>query len=581
MVGMALERHARAIAGLPDDAAGAQVLDACRDAADLPQALAAIDLAVWDRAGRREGRPLAALLADDPLAAVPVNATIGAVDRAGAADAAAEAARAGFRCVKVKVGLGDDAGRVAAVRAAAGPEMGLRLDANGAWSVDEAVRAIGAMSAAGLEIVEEPVHGIEALRAVRERVATRIGMDETTAEPGALASGAADAVCLKISRCGGVSGTLAAAALVRTLGGEPYLASTLDGPLGIAAACTARPRCASSCRAGWRRSRCSICRTRSRRSTARSPSPPAPGCCDAAPAGDARRPRGDLGRVVPLHRDRGRGPRRRGRGRRPRGVRRARSLAWAALTGRLGGASRPLREWLVLGAVNAALPFVLIAAAELTIPASLAAIINATAPLFSAVIAVAFLGTSLTARQALGLALGIAGVALVVGLAPVPGTLTTVLAVAASLGAAAAYGAGAHLVKLRFGGVAPMTLAIGQQVAAAAVALPFLAAVPPRHAPGAGPVAAVLVLGVVCTGLAYLLYFRLIEELGAMPALTVTYLVPVFGVLWGALFRDEHVTPGMVAGAAVVLAGVLLVTGTGGRARRPGPRAAGHAPPPG
>jgi L-alanine-DL-glutamate epimerase-like enolase superfamily enzyme len=236
MVAMALERHARAIAGLPDGATGIQVVEACRAAADLPQALAAVDLALWDRGGRREGRPVAALLADDPLAAVTVNATIGALDRAGAAAAAASAAAAGFACVKVKVGVGDDAGRVAAVRAAAGPEMALRLDANGAWSVDVAVRAIGALAGAGLELVEEPVHGIAELRAVRERVPTRIAMDETTAEPGALASGAADAVCLKISRCGGISGTLAAAALVRAMGGEPYLASTLDGPLGIAAA---------------------------------------------------------------------------------------------------------------------------------------------------------------------------------------------------------------------------------------------------------------------------------------------------------------------------------------------------------
>jgi L-alanine-DL-glutamate epimerase-like enolase superfamily enzyme len=138
--------------------------------------------------------------------------------------------------VKVKVGLGDDAGRVASVRALAGPEMALRLDANGAWDVDDAVRHIEALAPAGLELVEEPVHGIEALRTVRERVPVRIAMDETAADHGALASAAADAVCLKIGRCGGISATLAAAALVRAMGGEVYLASALDGPLGISAA---------------------------------------------------------------------------------------------------------------------------------------------------------------------------------------------------------------------------------------------------------------------------------------------------------------------------------------------------------
>jgi L-alanine-DL-glutamate epimerase-like enolase superfamily enzyme len=215
---------------------GGTLLDACREADELPQALAAVDLALWDRAGRREGRPVAELLADDPLAAIAVNATIGASDRAGAADQAAAARAAGFRCVKLKVGSGDDAGRVAAVRAALGPEAQLRLDANGAWTPDEAVRMIGALAPAGLELVEEPVHGLDALRAVRERVAVRIAMDETAAVPGALASGAADAVCLKLSRCGGISGLLACATLVRASGAEPYVASTLDGPLGIAAA---------------------------------------------------------------------------------------------------------------------------------------------------------------------------------------------------------------------------------------------------------------------------------------------------------------------------------------------------------
>lgn len=236
LVAAALAAHARAIAALPAGATGPQVLDACRAAADLPQALAAVDLALWDQAARRADEPVAALLTKEPAAHVEVNATIGALDRSGAADAAARAVRAGFRCVKVKVGAGDDAGRVAAVRALAGPHVALRLDANGAWTVDEAVRAIDSLSPAGLELVEEPVHGIEALRAVRDRVAVRIAMDETAAEHGALASSAADAVCLKIGRCGGISGTLAAAALVRALGGEVYLASTLDGPLGIAAA---------------------------------------------------------------------------------------------------------------------------------------------------------------------------------------------------------------------------------------------------------------------------------------------------------------------------------------------------------
>jgi L-alanine-DL-glutamate epimerase-like enolase superfamily enzyme len=240
--GVGVERVEHAIASYREvlagtrDMNGAQILDACRAADDLPVALAAIDLALWDRAGRRAGKPVAALLTDVPASGVPVNATISALDRAGAAEQAARAVREGFTCLKLKVGVGDDAGRVAAVRAAAGPETAIRLDANGAWSVEEAVRAIEVLSAARLELVEEPTHGLRAVMEVRERVASRVAIDETAAEPGALGAGVADAVCLKISRCGGITGLLAAAALVRASGAEVYLASTLDGPLGVAAA---------------------------------------------------------------------------------------------------------------------------------------------------------------------------------------------------------------------------------------------------------------------------------------------------------------------------------------------------------
>lgn len=224
---------------------GAQIIEACRRVADLPQALAAIDMALWDRAGRRAGKPIAALLTDTPADRVPVNATLSALDRAGVAEQAAAAARSGFGCIKLKVGVGDDAGRVAAARAAAGPQMALRVDANGAWSVEQAVRTIEALSPAGLELVEEPTHGLEAVREVREQVAVRVAIDETAAEHGALGAGVADAVCLKISRCGGIGALVAAATLVRASGAEVYLASTLDGPLGVAAAVHAAAALAS------------------------------------------------------------------------------------------------------------------------------------------------------------------------------------------------------------------------------------------------------------------------------------------------------------------------------------------------
>jgi L-alanine-DL-glutamate epimerase-like enolase superfamily enzyme len=214
---------------------GAQLVDACRRIDELPQALAAIDMALWDRGGQLAGKPIAALLTDNPASAVPVNATIAAADRAGVAEQVTAALSAGYECVKLKVGLGDDAGRLAAARAAGGPQMTLRVDANGVWDVDEAVRTIEALAPVGLELVEEPVHGLVRVREVRERVPVRVAIDETAAEHGALTAGVADAVCLKISRCGGIGGLIAAAALVRASGAEVYVASTYDGPLGIAA----------------------------------------------------------------------------------------------------------------------------------------------------------------------------------------------------------------------------------------------------------------------------------------------------------------------------------------------------------
>jgi L-alanine-DL-glutamate epimerase-like enolase superfamily enzyme len=201
-------------------------------ARDLPQALAAIDLALWDLEGRRAGAPVHELLHPRAAPAVAVNATIGATDRAGAAAEAAAAVARGFRTLKVKVGVGDDAGRVAAVRSAA-PAALLRIDANGAWATpQEALAHLRALEPAGVELAEEPVHGVAALRAVRDGASVPIAMDET-AEPGA---GVTDAVCLKVSRSGGISGLLRDAAAARAAGSAVYVASTYDGPLGIAAA---------------------------------------------------------------------------------------------------------------------------------------------------------------------------------------------------------------------------------------------------------------------------------------------------------------------------------------------------------
>ena len=226
----------RALLAESDGADREPLLAECRRLAVLPAAVSAIDIALWDLAGRRAGAPVWRLLGGNSGDPIAVNATIAAPDRAQASAAADRARAEGFECVKVKVGLGDDAGRLAAIRAALGPSIAIRLDANGAWSVDEAIASLRALEPVGLELCEEPVFGLEEVEAVSSSSDIPIALDESAALPGALDRRVCDAVCLKIASCGGISGLLEAAARARATGYDVYVASLLDGPLGIAAA---------------------------------------------------------------------------------------------------------------------------------------------------------------------------------------------------------------------------------------------------------------------------------------------------------------------------------------------------------
>jgi o-succinylbenzoate synthase len=213
-----------------------ELLAQCAELAVLAPAVAAIDMALWDLEGRRTGQPVWRLLGARAAEPVEVNYTIAAGDRAGAAAQASAAKSAGFRCVKAKVGIGDDAGRLAAVRAVLGPDVSIRLDANGAWSMDEAVAALRVLAPVGIELCEEPVRGLAQTEALAAATSVPIALDETASAIGALEKRVCRAVCLKIAGCGGITGVVDAARQARAAGYEIYLASTLDGPLGIAAA---------------------------------------------------------------------------------------------------------------------------------------------------------------------------------------------------------------------------------------------------------------------------------------------------------------------------------------------------------
>jgi drug/metabolite transporter (DMT)-like permease len=245
-------------------------------------------------------------------------------------------------------------------------------------------------------------------------------------------------------------------------------------------------------------------------------------------------------------------------------------LAAAALVVLTRARARLGWKWVALGAINASAPFVLIGFAEGRIGASLAAILNAATPLFSLLVA----GDPLTRRRVAGLVVGMGGVALVVGLAPVDLSGRFLVGAAASLGAALCYAIGTTYVRRSFSGMPPATLALGQQLGAGVVLLPFVALAPP-HALNGGDVAALAALAIPCTAVAYLLYFRLVAEVGPTSTLTVTMLVPVFGVFWAAVFLGEHVGIGTILGGLVVLASVRLVTGPGvpDRARDSAPAA--------
>jgi drug/metabolite transporter (DMT)-like permease len=218
------------------------------------------------------------------------------------------------------------------------------------------------------------------------------------------------------------------------------------------------------------------------------------------------------------------------------------------------------RTLLALGLVNAAAPFSLIAYAELHLTASLTAILMTTAPLLSALVAALWLGERLTARRLAGLLLGIAGVAVLVGWSPLPVTAELLTAAGALLLAALCYGLGAVYSKT-LPSAPPLMLATGQQLAAALLLLlPALATLP--AAPDLAPpvLGSLLGLAVLSTAAAYLIYFRLIERIGPTGTLSVGYLIPFFGLLWGTVALAEPINAGALAGLAVILLSVALVT---------------------
>ena len=233
-------------------------------------------------------------------------------------------------------------------------------------------------------------------------------------------------------------------------------------------------------------------------------------------------------------------------------------LVWR---GQVGALRERIGTVTVMGLLNSAIPFVLIAWATLSITAGLASILNATVPIMTALIGAVWLGDRLGTRRVAGLVVGMAGVVLLAAdkadFKPGGSGWALLAMVAATL----CYGFAANYTKRHLTGVSPMVNAAGSQIVSAVALTPFALWTRPAQTPPPLAWAAAAVLGIGCTAIAYVLFFRLIERVGASRAVTVTFLVPVFGTLWGALFLGESVTGSMLLGGAVVLLGTGLSTG--------------------
>ncbi len=228
-----------------------------------------------------------------------------------------------------------------------------------------------------------------------------------------------------------------------------------------------------------------------------------------------------------------------------------------ALRGGFAPVWQHFRALSAVGAINSAIPFCLFAFATLSITAGFAAVLNATVPLFGALLGALCFGERLAPSRALGLLIGFAGVVALVGHKLSFGA--PALAIAAGFSAAFLYALAAHLTKRWLHGVEPLAITVGSLLGSC-----LLLAVPavltwPAEMPSARAWFAALVLGVLSTTVAYLLYFHLIRSVGATRSMIVTYLIPAFAIFWGALFLGEPIGIDVVLGAAVILLGTGLV----------------------
>ena len=231
------------------------------------------------------------------------------------------------------------------------------------------------------------------------------------------------------------------------------------------------------------------------------------------------------------------------------------------LRGGLRALVRDARALAFVGVTGAALPFALFAFAALSVPAGFSAVLNATTPMFAALIASIWMNERPTRWAWAGMVVGLGGVAVLVSERVSLDTLGSLPAIVACLLASMLYGVGANYTRSRLRNADPLVVAAGMQAFAAISLAPLAAFDLPSAAISAPAWGAVFVLGFFCTGIALILYFGLIHRVGPSKAVTVTFLVPVFGMIFGSVFLGESISATMLVGAAIVLAGTAMSVG--------------------
>lgn len=226
-------------------------------------------------------------------------------------------------------------------------------------------------------------------------------------------------------------------------------------------------------------------------------------------------------------------------------------------------ARQNLLAFAIAGAAFSAIPFTLISIAVLTLPVGFGAILNASTPLFTALLGVIWLGDRLSARMLLGLGVGVAAVVVLVGWSPLEVDLATLVAVLAALGAAMGYAFGGTFVKRRLPGVGGTELATGQLTAGAIILLPFALASGAPGTPSPTAALSLLAVGTLSTALPWPIYMRLLRSTSPTIASSVTFVVPAFAITWGALVLGESIGPELVIGFGMIIVSLVLVLGLG------------------